>query len=143
MSGELLSGRQAGFSKGWKVPGFELVGAEEREQVDLVFRSGGVLCRRGFDERRNGCFMVDEFERAFAARMGVGHALAVTSGTAALRVALAALGVGNGDEVITQSFTFVATIEAIIESGATPVCAEIDDSLNMDPDDLSSWVTQN
>lgn len=107
-----------------------------------MFRSGGVLCRRGFDERRNGCFMVDEFERAFAARMGVGHALAVTSGTAALRVALAALGVGNGDEVITQSFTFVATIEAIIESGATPVCAEIDDSLNMDPDDLSLRITQ-
>lgn len=118
------------------------MGAEEREQVDHVFRSGGVLCRRGFDERRNGCFKVDEFERAFAVRMGVGHALAVTSGTAALRVALAALGVGNGDEVITQSFTFVATIEAIIESGATPVCAEIDDSLNMDPDDLRLRITQ-
>jgi 8-amino-3,8-dideoxy-alpha-D-manno-octulosonate transaminase len=118
------------------------VGAEEHQQVDEVFQSGGVLCRRGFDERRNGCFKVHEFEEAFAARIGVPHALAVTSGTAALRVALAALGVGPGDEVVTQSFTFVATVEAIIESGATPVCTEVDGSLNMDVADLSLRITQ-
>jgi 8-amino-3,8-dideoxy-alpha-D-manno-octulosonate transaminase len=118
------------------------VGAEEHRQVDEVFQSGGVLCRRGFDERRNGCFKVHEFEEAFAARFGVPHALAVTSGTAALRVALAALGVGPGDEVVTQSFTFVATVEAIIESGATPVCTEVDGSLNMDVADLSLRITQ-
>ena len=118
------------------------MGAEEHQQVDEVFQSGGVLCRRGFDERRNGCFKVHEFEEAFAARIGVPHALAVTSGTAALRVALAALGVGPGDEVVTQSFTFVATVEAIIESGATPVCTEVDGSLNMDVADLSLRITQ-
>jgi 8-amino-3,8-dideoxy-alpha-D-manno-octulosonate transaminase len=73
--------------------------------------------------------------------MGIKHALAVTSGTAALRVALAALDIGPGDEVITQSFTFVATAEAIIESRATPVCAEIDTTLNMDPDDLLRKIT--
>ena len=117
------------------------MGAEEHEQVNDVFQRGGVLCRRGFDERRNGCFKVDEFEKAFAARMGVPHALAVTSGTAALRVALAALDIGPGDEVITQSFTFVATVEAIIESGATPICAEIDSSLNMDVDDLALRIS--
>ena len=118
-----------------------MVGAEERAQVEDVFRSGGVLSRHGFDERRNGCFKVRDFEEAFAARMGVAHALAVTSGTAALRVALAALGIGPGDEVVTQSFTFVATVEAIIESGATPVCAEIDDTLNIDVDDLRRRIT--
>jgi 8-amino-3,8-dideoxy-alpha-D-manno-octulosonate transaminase len=117
------------------------VGAEELAQVEEVFRSGGVLSRHGFDERRNGCFKVRDFEEAFAARMGVAHALAVSSGTAALRVALAALGIGPGDEVVTQSFTFVATVEAIIESGAKPVCAEVDDTLNIDVDDLRRRIT--
>ena len=118
-----------------------MVGAEELAQVEEVFRSGGVLSRQGFDERRNGCFKVRDFEAAFAARMGVAHALAVSSGTAALRVALAALGIGTGDEVVTQSFTFVATVEAIIESGAKPVCAEVDDTLNIDVDDLRLRIT--
>ena len=117
------------------------MGAEELAQVEEVFRSGGVLSRHGFDERRNGCFKVRDFEEAFAARMGVAHALAVSSGTAALRVALAALGIGPGDEVVTQSFTFVATVEAIIESGAKPVCAEVDDTLNIDVDDLRRRIT--
>jgi 8-amino-3,8-dideoxy-alpha-D-manno-octulosonate transaminase len=86
-------------------------------------------------------YKVREFEQAFAARMAVADALAVTSGTAALRVALAGLGVGPGHEVITQSFTFVATVEGIIEAGATPVCTEIDDTLNMDPADLERRIT--
>ena len=68
--------------------------------------------------------------------MKVPHSLAVTSGTSALRVALASLGISKGDEVITQSFTFVATVEAIIESRAQPVIAEIDKTLNMNPADL-------
>src|SRR5688572_29642300 len=123
------------------MPGFELVGAEERAQVDEVFDNGGILFRHGFDGLRNGIYKVREFEQAFAARMGVTDALAVTSGTAALRVALAAAGIGPGDEVITQSFTFVATPEAIIEAGAIPVCTEIDDTLNMDPADLQRRIT--
>ena len=57
--------------------------------------------------------------------MEVEHALAVTSGTAALCIALAALDIEKGDEVITQSFTFVATVEAIIEAGAIPVITEV------------------
>jgi 8-amino-3,8-dideoxy-alpha-D-manno-octulosonate transaminase len=123
------------------MPGYEVIGAEERAEVDQVFSSGGVLFRHGFDALRQGCYKVRDFEKAFAAAMGVEHALAVTSGTAALRVALAALGIGPGDEVITQSFTFVATVEAIIESGATPVCAEVDTTLNLDPTDLENRLT--
>jgi 8-amino-3,8-dideoxy-alpha-D-manno-octulosonate transaminase len=123
------------------MPGFELIGNEEFLEIKEIFDKSRILFRHSFDNLRNGVYKVRDFELAFARRMGVNHALAVTSGTAALRVALAALGVGPGDEVITQSFTFVATVEAIIESGATPIIAEIDDTLNLDPADLQKKIT--
>ena len=123
------------------MPGFEVIGAEERDEVNDVFGRGGVLFRHSFDPLRNGCYKVREFEVAFSSAMDVPHALAVTSGTAALRVALAALGIGRDDEVITQSFTFVATAEAIIEAGATPICTEIDGTLNLDPGDIERRIT--
>ncbi|MFM9086110.1 MAG: DegT/DnrJ/EryC1/StrS family aminotransferase [Acidimicrobiia bacterium] len=122
------------------MPGFELIGAEERAEVDGLFAGGGVLFRHSFDAIRNGIYKVRDFERAFAGAMGVQHALAVTSGTAALRVALAVLDLEPGDEVITQSFTFVATAEAIIEAGAVPVCADGDATLNMDPASLERII---
>lgn len=125
------------------MPGYEVIGAEEQAEVNDVFSRGGVLFRHGFDALRGDCYKVKEFETAFAVAMGGTHALAVTSGTAALRVALAALGVGPGDEVITQSFTFVATVEAIIEAGAIPVCCEIDTTFNLDTDDLKKRITKN
>jgi 8-amino-3,8-dideoxy-alpha-D-manno-octulosonate transaminase len=123
------------------MPGFELIGGEEQAEINEVFAQGGILFRHGFDALRGGCYKVREFEAAFAASMGVPHALAVTSGTAALRVALAALDLRPGDEVVTQAFTFVATAEAIIEARAVPVCAEIDTTLNMDPADLEKRIT--
>lgn len=123
------------------MPGFEIIGDEELAEVKDVFARGGILFRHGFDALRNDCYKVRAFEQAFAGAMGAEYALAVSSGTAALRVALAALGVGPGDEVITQTFTFVATAEAIIESRATPVCADIDLTLNMDPADLERRIT--
>jgi 8-amino-3,8-dideoxy-alpha-D-manno-octulosonate transaminase len=73
--------------------------------------------------------------------VGAGYALCVCNGTAALKLALFALGIKKGDEVITQSFTFIATVEAILELGAVPVIAEIDKSLNMDPQDLESKIS--
>ncbi len=124
------------------MPGFELIGPEEEQQVIEVFRKSGILFRHGFDALRNGVYKVRDFEQSFKTRMGSVDALAVTSGTAAIRVALAALGIGPGDEVITQSFTFVATVEGIIESGAVPICTEIDETLNMDPADLERKITQ-
>ncbi|CAG0908554.1 unnamed protein product, partial [Cyprideis torosa] len=100
-----------------------------------------VLFRYEFNEQRRGIFKVKEFEEAFAKYCGSSYGQAVTSGTAALKVALKALGVGPGDEVITQGFTFVATWEAILDVGATPVFAEIDETLNMDPQDAEKKIT--
>jgi len=122
------------------MPGFEWLGKEEREAVlDVMER--GVLFRYEFQDQRQGAFRVREFEEAFAAYAGARYALAVSSGTSALKVALAALGVGPGDEVITQGFTFVATWESIFECGATPVFCEIDQTLCMDPADLEKKIT--
>jgi 8-amino-3,8-dideoxy-alpha-D-manno-octulosonate transaminase len=123
------------------MPGYEVIGREEQDEVQDVFANGGVLFRHGFDGLRKNCYKVQQFEKEFAEYMGVKYALAVTSGTAALRVALAAFDIGIGDEVITQSFTFVATAEGIIESRAIPVCAEVDHTLNLDPEDLRRRIT--
>ncbi len=122
--------------------GSELIGKEEKEAIGEVIDRGAVLFRYGFDEQRKNIFKVKEFEQKFAEYVGVKYALGVASGTAALRVALAALGIGPGDEVITQAFTFVATVEAIMEAGATPVIAEVDKSLNLDPEDLEAKITE-
>jgi len=122
------------------MPGYEVIGEEEKKEV-LEVLSRKVLFRYGFDDQRQGVFKVKSFEKQFADYCGVKHALAVSSGTAALRVALAALGISPGDEVITQGFTFVATWETILDAGAIPVFAEIDDTLCLDPDDLAGRIT--
>ncbi len=122
------------------MPGFELFGKEEKEQVNQVLDTG-VLFRYEFHEQRKGVYKVKEFEEKFSGYAGCGWGQAVTSGTTALKVALTALGVGPGDEVITQGFTFVATWEAILETGATPVFTEVDTTLNMDPADLEKKIT--
>ena len=122
------------------MPGYEVLGEEEKKEILEVLETG-VLFRYGFPAQRQGRYKVEEFEKAFAAFTGRKHALAVSSGSTALRVALAALGVGFGDEIITTGFTFVATWEAILETGAVPVFTEIDDSLNMDPKDLARKIT--
>jgi 8-amino-3,8-dideoxy-alpha-D-manno-octulosonate transaminase len=125
------------------MPGYELIGKEERDAVlDVFDKYGGVLFKHGFDALRNGSYKVSEFEKAFAGYLGVGYAQAVTSGTAALKVGLEALQIKSGDEVVTQSFTFVATVEAIIECGAIPVLTDIDETLNMDPLDLERKITK-
>jgi 8-amino-3,8-dideoxy-alpha-D-manno-octulosonate transaminase len=124
------------------MPGYELIGEEERAAVNELFDDGGVLFAHGFDGVRNGRYRVREFEEQFADYLGVNYAQAVSSGTAALKVALVAMGVKPGDEVITQAFTFVATAEAIIDVGAKPVFVNIDETLNMDPGDLERAVSE-
>ena len=120
--------------------GFEVFGSEERKEIEDVLATG-VLFRYEFADQRKGVYKVREFEQKFAGYCATGHAQAVTSGTAAHKVALTALGIGPGDEVITQGFTFVATWEAILEVGAIPVFTEVDDTLNMDPADLVKKIT--
>lgn len=122
------------------MPGYELIGEEERREI-LEVLSRKVLFRYEFDSDRKGIYKVQAFEEAFSHYCGAAHALAVSSGTAALRVALAALGVGPGDEVITQGFTFVATWEAILDAGAIPVFGEIDETYGLDPEDLPARIT--
>jgi len=122
------------------MPGFEVFGETEKKEIAEVLDTG-VLFRYEFPEQRRGVYKVRQFEERFAAYCGVGHAQAVTSGTAALKVALTALGVGPGDEVITQGFTFVATWEAIFDVGGEPVFCEIDETLNLDPADLEKKIT--
>ncbi len=122
------------------MPGFEIFGEEEKEQI-LEVLDTGVLFRYEFHDQRKGVYKVKEFEEKFAKYCGTGYGQAVTSGSTALKVALTALGVGPGDEVITQGFTFVATWEAILEVGAIPVFTEVDETLNMDPADLEKKIT--
>lgn len=122
------------------MPGFEIIGEEEQKEIlDVLSRK--ILFRYEFDQQRGGIYKVEAFEKAFAEYCGVKYALAVSSGTAALRIALASLGLGPGDEVITQGFTFVATWEAILDAGVIPVFAEIDDTLCMDPDDIGRKIS--
>jgi len=123
------------------MPGWEIIGEEERRAVNEVFDNGAVLFRQSFAGLRNNIYKVKDFEMAFAKYLGAGYAHAVTSGTSALKVALKALKVGPGDEVITQAHTYVATVEAILECGAMPVMTEVDWTLNMDPADLTCKIT--
>src|SRR5262245_42398835 len=74
-----------------------------------------------------------EFEQRFAEYVGAPHTIAVSSATAGLHLALAALGIGPGDEVITTPLTFCATANVIVHLGATPVFADIGPDLNLDP----------
>jgi 8-amino-3,8-dideoxy-alpha-D-manno-octulosonate transaminase len=124
------------------VPGFELVGKEEQDAVNEIFeKSNGVVFAHGFDALRDNIFRVREFEKELAQKVGVEYAQAVSSGSTALKVALKAMGVKRGDEVITQSFTFVATVEAILEVGATPVIVDIDKTLNISPQAFKEAIT--
>jgi 8-amino-3,8-dideoxy-alpha-D-manno-octulosonate transaminase len=122
------------------MPGYEVLGEEEKKEILEVLETG-VLFRYGFPTQRQGRYKVQEFEKKFAEFTGRKYALAVSSGSAALKVALAALGVGFGDEVITSGFTFVATWESILECGAVPVFCDIDETLNLDPEALSKKIT--
>ncbi|MFZ5562908.1 MAG: DegT/DnrJ/EryC1/StrS family aminotransferase [Thermodesulfobacteriota bacterium] len=122
------------------MPGFEIFGDEERKEVNDVL-STGVLFRYGFDAARNNHWKAKTFEKELCQRTGAGFALLCSSGTAALSVALSACGVGAGDEVVVPSFTFVATFEAVLNAGAIPVFAEIDETLCLDPGAVEKALT--
>ncbi|WP_103070584.1 DegT/DnrJ/EryC1/StrS family aminotransferase [Aquimarina sediminis] len=122
------------------MPGFELFGAEEQKEVQDVL-DNGVLMRYGFDPMRKGHHKALELERDLADRMQSKYAQVVSSGTAALTVALASAGIGSGDEVIMPTFTFVASFEAILSVGAIPILCDIDDTLTLDPRAVKECIT--
>jgi perosamine synthetase len=109
-----------------------VIGAEEEERVIDVLRSGRLSLGP----------MVAQFEQAFAARLGAAHASAVSSGTAGLHLALRAVGVSDGAEVITSPFSFVASANVAVYERARPVFADIDPvTLNLDPLAAAAAVT--
>lgn len=124
------------------MPGYELIDNKEYLECRDVLKKSKTFFRMGFDKQRKGIFKVSLFEKKFAKHFRSKYALGVTSGTAALRVAISSLNLKSGDEIITQAFTFVATVEAIVESKCKPVCANIDSSLNLDPVDLEKKITK-
>lgn len=109
-----------------------LIAQEEMDGVMEVMRSGMIA-----EGPR-----VKEFEDTFAKYIGVDHAIAVNSGTAALHIALQARGIGEGDEVITTPFSFIATANSVLYTGAKPVFADIQpDTFNIDPEDIKLKIT--
>lgn len=119
-------------------PGASLMNEEEEQAALGVARSRRLF---RFYGPAGTVSQVAAFERAFAAAVGVPHALAVNSGTSALGAALAAAGIGPGHEVIVPAYTWVATAMAVAAVGATPVVAEVDDSLTLDPSDAERRCT--
>ena len=122
------------------MPGFEVFGDEERVEVGHVLDTG-VLFRYGFDDVRGGVWKARTFEAEFSRRLGAAYCHLCSSGTAALGIAMAACGIGAGDEVIVPTFTFIATIEGVLQAGAVPVFADIDETLCLDPESVRSRIT--
>ncbi|MFV0539724.1 MAG: DegT/DnrJ/EryC1/StrS family aminotransferase [Aestuariibaculum sp.] len=122
------------------MPGFELFGDLERNELQDVL-SSGVLMRYGFDGMRNGHWKAKTLEQELSRTLNVAHTQLVSSGTAAVTVALAAAGVGAGDEVIMPTFTFVASFEAVMILGAIPILVDIDDTLAVDPQAVEKAIT--
>ena len=118
--------------------GSSMLGEEEVEEVLAVIRSGCLSRDYGPDSQQ----AVLRFEQGIAESLGVEYALGVTSGTAALKVALAAAGVGPGHEVIMPCCTFISSASSAMSLGAVPVFAEIDTSLAIDPDDIEHRITE-
>ncbi|MBD0777501.1 DegT/DnrJ/EryC1/StrS family aminotransferase [Maribacter sp. ANRC-HE7] len=122
------------------MPGFELFGEKEKNEVQDVLDTG-VLMRYGFDGMRQDQWKAKDLESALSERMKSKYAHVVSSGTAALTVALASAGVGAGDEVIIPTFTFVASFEAVLVLGAIPILVDIDDTLTLDPESVEKAIT--
>ncbi|MFT3932530.1 MAG: DegT/DnrJ/EryC1/StrS family aminotransferase [Chitinophagaceae bacterium] len=122
------------------MPGFELFGSDERNSVNDVLETG-IFMRYGFDGPRQGIWKAKELETAICNTFGSKYAQLVSSGTAALSTAMAALGIGYGDEIILPSFTFVASFEAVLSVGAIPVFVDVDDTLTLNPEAVRKAIT--
>jgi 8-amino-3,8-dideoxy-alpha-D-manno-octulosonate transaminase len=122
------------------MPGFEWIGAEEKAEVNQVLDQGFIF-RYNFDGVRNNVWKAREMESMLCDRMQTKHAHLVSSGTSALCTALTAMGVGAGDEVIVPTFTFVASVEAVVSLGAIPVFADVDETLCLSAASIEKAIT--
>ncbi len=122
------------------MPGYEFFGDKEKKEIDDVMNTG-ILMRYGFDAQRKGNWKAKELEQKITETFGCKYAQLTSSGTSALTTAMAALGIGHGDEVIMPAFTFVASFEAVISVGAIPVLVDIDESLTLNPDAVKAAIT--
>ncbi|MEO6875428.1 MAG: DegT/DnrJ/EryC1/StrS family aminotransferase [Opitutaceae bacterium] len=120
--------------------GFQAIGAEEEALVLDVLRRKELFRYYGNDAAHPPP-MAAQLEKEFRAYIATDCALAVTSGSAALEVAMAACGIGPGDEVIVNAWSWISCFTAIVRVGARPVLAEIDDSLNLDPKEIARLTT--
>jgi 8-amino-3,8-dideoxy-alpha-D-manno-octulosonate transaminase len=121
----------------YEFPGAYWIDEQEERAVLDVLRNGSPFRYYGLKEPK----YVSEYEDEARVFYGVKHALAVNSGTGALAVAVAALGIGPGDEVILPAFMWVATVGAVVQANAVPVLCEVDDSFCLDPVDLEAKIT--
>ncbi len=120
-------------------PGVHYYGPEEEQAVVRVIRERSPFRYYG----ANFLAEADSLEREFAERLGRKHAQAVASCTNGLVSAMAAFGIGPGQEVLVPGFFWIATVAAVVRSGAIPVLVEVDDSFTMDPTDLERKITPN
>jgi len=111
------------------------ISEEEQQEVLKVLKSQMLTLLHGE--------FVSKFEKEFARYIGVKHAIAVNTGTAALHIAIAALNIGPGDEVIVPPFTFIASASSILHNNAIPIFADIDDkSYTLDPNSVREKITE-
>jgi dTDP-4-amino-4,6-dideoxygalactose transaminase len=117
-------------------PGSYFFGKEELEAVTAVLQARSPFRFYGHDLQRN----CESLEKAYCTRLGRKHALAVSSGTTALSVAMGALGIGPGDEVLLPGYQWVSCLAAIVRAGAIPRLVDVDDTFCMDPADLERKI---
>ncbi|MDF1550529.1 MAG: DegT/DnrJ/EryC1/StrS family aminotransferase [Bacteroidales bacterium] len=122
------------------MPGMEFFGAEERKEVMDVLETGA-LFRYNHDEMRKGHWKAKDLEAEVRKFTGAKYAHAVSSGSTAVAAALAAAGIGHGDEVIVPPFTYIASNEAVIYAGGLPVFAEIDENLCLSVEGIKKALT--
>lgn len=114
-----------------------IIGDEEQREVEAVLKSAHLT-----SGAREGGPKVRAFEESLAKFLEAKHVVAVNSGTSALYASLLALGIGHGDKVLVPSFTFLATANAVMMTGARPIFVDIANDYNMDPEDLKRKITK-
>jgi 8-amino-3,8-dideoxy-alpha-D-manno-octulosonate transaminase len=118
-------------------PGVHYMDNEEVDAVVRLLKSRSLFRYYGIDLQKE----VETFEAEFARFLGIAHAVAVSSGTGALHTALSALGLGPGQEVIIPAYMWVSVVAAVVNHGAIPVLADIDETFCLDPVDLQKRIT--